>query len=348
MKNYSEIEDFVTDEVFQKWILLADEESEKYWNKFLFDHPSKKELVAEAKKLLLSLEIIYEQPFSVQESRDIWKDIQNETSTTETAGSNSPSPDSGPYFVHSILKYAAIFVVAFGLGWSMLLLNQGDVDHQTGQITLIEKVTPLGVKSQIKLSDGTMVWLNSGTSLSYKEYFSDSQRVVKLDGEAYFQVAKDKQRPFRVISSNFTTTALGTAFNVKSYKGEIETISLLEGKVEVTHKNHEEAVVLLPGEQAKVANDQWLVSLFDELMVISWKDKIIRFNKTDFDEMISVLEKWYNVKFDIQNLHVARKKSLQATGTFENESLENVLNVLSHSMKFEFLIKDKLVTLKFN
>ncbi|MEQ6119129.1 FecR domain-containing protein [Reichenbachiella sp. MALMAid0571] len=245
-----------------------------------------------------------------------------------------------------IIRYAAaaVILIATGLFYYYPTANQTEV---VADIQQVIKENPKGVKSEIQLPDGTHVWLNSASSISYQMDFSDSVRLITLKGEAYFEVVKDPNRPFRVKSEGITTTALGTAFNVNAFKDDDIQVSLHEGKVRVAKENALENTILLPGQQANAGPTEFSVLEFDVEEVLAWKDGIIYFNNTDFDNMLSTLEKWYNVSFRIESLTTEKRKQIKVTGKFKNQTLVNVLKLLGHSMHFEYTIDQKIVTLRF-
>ncbi len=245
-----------------------------------------------------------------------------------------------------IIRYAAaaVILIATGLFYFYPTTNQTMVVVDNNQVI---KENPRGVKSQIQLPDGTHVWLNSASSISYQNDFSDSVRLITLKGEAYFEVVKDSIRPFIVKSGNITTTALGTAFNVNAFNEDNIQVSLHEGKVSLAKENELETTILLPGQQANVNRSGFSIQTFDGEEVLAWKDGMIYFNNTDFEIMLSTLEKWYNVSFRIERLTAEKRKQIKVTGKFKNQTLVNVLKLLGHSMHFEYTIDQKIVTLKF-
>jgi len=245
-----------------------------------------------------------------------------------------------------IIRYAAaaVIIIASGLFYYYPTSNKTEV---VVDIHRVIKENPRGVKSQIQLPDGTHVWLNSASSISYQVDFSDSTRLITLNGEAFFEVVKDSLRPFMVKSGDVTTTALGTAFNVNAFKEDEIQVSLHEGKVSVSKVNDEATTILLPGQQANVDRSGFSVHSFDGEEVLAWKDGIIYFNNTGFDKMLSTLEKWYNVSFQIENLTAEKRKQIRVTGKFKNQTLVNVLKLLGHSVHFEYTIDQKNVTLRF-
>lgn len=161
--------------------------------------------------------------------------------------------------------------------------------------TEYQLVTPKGGQYQVRLSDGTRVWLNAATSLSYPASFVDGSRVVKLDGEAYFEVAKDTHRPFKVITHRQVIEVLGTHFNVNSYSDEpIVRTTLAGGSVRVTSQSGE--AVLVPGEQSQVnSNGELRVEPVSLDEVLAWKRGVFQFEGTDIDIITRQFARWYDV-----------------------------------------------------
>ena len=248
-------------------------------------------------------------------------------------------------FPQRFIQYAAAAMVLIAVGLYYFTFNVPEVVQQ--QVALVQKANTEGVKSQVQLPDGTHVWLNAASSISYSENFSDTARLIDLKGEAYFEVVKDVKRPFRVTTGRYVTTALGTSFNINSFDSNNIKVSLLTGKVDVKDKQSTKSVLLLPGDQAYIDQSQLVATTFNEFGVVAWKNGTISFDNTNFDEMIDVLERWYDVKFVVQNLSDDEKNQLLATGKFKKQTLKNVLDVLSHSMKFQYSIDKKTITIKF-
>ncbi|UCS92101.1 FecR domain-containing protein [Echinicola marina] len=157
-------------------------------------------------------------------------------------------------------------------------------------------IVPIGGKYSVELQDGTKVWLNSASSLSFPSAFEKDKREVSLDGEAYFEVAHNPRSPFTVDANGTKVKVLGTHFNIKAYKNEVATkTTLLEGKVEVAHNGQKK--MLVPGDQV-ISGQQLLVSQVSTKEVIAWKEGYFLFQSTRLDEILRQLERWYNIKVD--------------------------------------------------
>jgi transmembrane sensor len=158
--------------------------------------------------------------------------------------------------------------------------------------------TPKGRQFQLVLPDGSKVWLNAASSIRYPIVFNGGERKVAITGEAYFEVAHDASKPFRVMVNNETEVeVLGTHFNINAYHNE-ESINttLLEGAVRI--RNNQQRIVLSPGQQAQVSNQQDIkvVDDVDVEKVMAWKNGVFNFDDASLQEVMRQLERWYDIE----------------------------------------------------
>lgn len=255
-------------------------------------------------------------------------------------------------FLYPYLKIAAVFLFLIGASfgfyyWIQLdSLPQAEVPIQV-QSFVIKENKP-GQKTKISLPDGTIAYLNSSSRLKFLEGFVGSERRVMLEGEAYFEVAKDQTKPFIVESKTVETLALGTAFNVHAFPdSKVVKVSLLEGEVRVHQVgNTEEAVVLNPGRQLIVEPETQssLESSFNHEEVIGWKDGKLVFRNASFQEVTQRLERWYGVHILVKG---TVPTSWKVSTLYDGQSLKNVLTDLQYSKKFAYEIDDTKVTITF-
>lgn len=158
-------------------------------------------------------------------------------------------------------------------------------------------IVPKGGKFAVVLSDGTKVNLNSGSSLSFPSKFIDSERIVVLEGEAYFEVEHDHDKPFKVVSGHQIIQVLGTKFNVKHYPDDnVITTSLYEGKVSVHDKVFNKTVDLIPGEISNLSDEFPIYKYSGNIeKELAWNTGLFIFNKTSFKEVIMEISRWYNL-----------------------------------------------------
>lgn len=157
--------------------------------------------------------------------------------------------------------------------------------------------TPRGGQYQVSLPDGTKVWLNAASSLKYPSTFTGNERAVELNGEAYFEVAKDQSHPFRVKANGQTVEVLGTHFNINSYADEsLVKTTLLEGAVKVSSVSS--TVSLHPGEQAQFSGVNSKISVDKQIDVekeIAWKNDVFSFDNDDLKSIMRQISRWYDV-----------------------------------------------------
>jgi len=181
-----------------------------------------------------------------------------------------------------------------------LITYQWDSDTQTPTINTLS--TPKGGQYQLILSDGTKVWLNAASSITYPTSFKSGERKVSLKGEAYFDVAKNKKQPFKVITDRQELTVLGTQFNINSYDDEPETkTTLLEGSVQISSSNTKQSILLSPGEQSALKeNGKIKVSAVNTENAVAWRSGLFQFQDSDIQEAMRQLSRWYNVAIEFE------------------------------------------------
>ena len=175
--------------------------------------------------------------------------------------------------------------------------NGGTTDKLKGGETLYNTLaTPRGGQYQVCLPDGSRVWLNAESSLRYPTAFTGKDREVQLTGEAYFEVAADKSRPFLVKAGSTETRVLGTHFDIMSYadEGPVRT-TLLEGAVRMEQGTH--SALLQPGEQAQLDNEKGgiVTHLVNTRAVVAWKDGYYYFDRTPMQSVMRQIARWYDV-----------------------------------------------------
>ena len=264
-------------------------------------------------------------------------------------------------------------VLFFGLK-NLMGTSEAKNGKQTNLSQVITK--PGSRRTQIQLPDGSVVRLNSSSTLTYDKNFGKNIREVSLTGEAFFDVTKDSSHPFIIHTHVIDIKVLGTAFNVKSYPNDPSTeTSLLRGKVEVTMKNRSnEKVYLEPNEKLIVANNGAIVNraLIDQpdqhvdkanvlskptyavqpltyypadstIIETSWIDNRLIFQENEtFREVAAKMERWYGVKINFADEDVAR---IRPFGSFTNETIGQALNALHESFGFNYKISGNEITI---
>lgn len=204
-----------------------------------------------------------------------------------------------------------------------------------------------GQKANVVLPDGSKVWVNSDSRLSYGSRFNQKERVLSLEGEAYFEVTPDKDRPFIVETDELAVRALGTSFNVKSYEEEKDASTvLMTGKVEVT--SDYDRLVLNPNERIvfnKQTGHMEKSTVENTGDYINWKYNALTFNGETFENIVHTLERYYNTRivFESETL-----KKYRFTGTPGNTSLESILQILSLTSPLSYEVRDSMIILREN
>ncbi len=276
-------------------------------------------------------------------------------------------------------RVAAIFIPAFVIGVMYMHLTGADI-FKTSSRNFCEIKAPLGAKSEIMLPDGSHVLLNAGSKIKYYTDFNVKNRNLFLEGEAYFKVAKNKRIPLIVNVANINIRAVGTEFNVKAYKNEriIET-TLIEGVVEITKgadkAAQSEKISLTPNQKAVYIKGDNKLSVYNtknkerkEKMevkaapqeiymkpvildkvevapIVAWTHDQLIFRGETLENICVKLNRKYNATFEFENEDV---KNLCFTGTLEDETLEQVLDVIKLTSPIDYFINKKTVIIREN
>lgn len=242
-------------------------------------------------------------------------------------------------------KIAAALILFIALAGSVyFIIGSNQPTPKIVISTEIIKQNPKGQKLTTYLPDGSKVILNSLSRIKYNAPFIGKERIVELNGEAFFKVEKDANKPFKVISNGITATALGTSFNVNSKNPDFVEVALISGKVEVKDIAMN-SIILSPGKSAILSKNQKpYVQEFNYLDKVGWKDGILAFNDDSLSEIIDKLEGWFGVDFIMDdNL----RSQFHYTGKYEYESLAEVLQGISFVHDFEYKISGDTVEIYF-
>lgn len=230
---------------------------------------------------------------------------------------------------------ASLFIGLFGIG--SLVWQKQQVELPPQMITIN---TNAGMRSQLTLPDGTIVFLNAESMLAYPTRYDGKERRVQLSGEAYFKVAPDTDRPFVVYAANnrMNVRATGTAFNLQAYeKDSLARIVLIEGSVQVGLQEQKEMVSLKPSKMATVDMKTGKVSVqkINTAYSIAWMDGRLIFKDTPMPEVLRQLSHFYSVDFEVQDPVIS---SYTFTGTFENRPLFQILEYVKISSQIESMM----------
>lgn len=238
------------------------------------------------------------------------------------------------------LKYAAVAIIILLNGW----LISGKFFPEEKEILYTKIEVPKGQRVFMTFADGTEAWLSPRSIIRIPNEFKDNERLVELDGEGFFSVTKDTQRPFIVKTKQYNIRVLGTKFNVFAYSesNKFET-DLVEGSVEVSSSlNPAEQIVLKPNEKAFILNNKLVKSAFLFNNEAYLKDGVFSFDNKQFSEIIDYLSVWYNIKFELRPSAGADR---YVTGKFrQSDEIERILKALQgvHPFKYRIITNEKI------
>ncbi|MEM1134830.1 MAG: FecR domain-containing protein [Bacteroidota bacterium] len=330
------VDDFLEDDFFISWVLHPTADKDIYWQNWLAEYPEQEATVSQAKALITGLK--YKHIFHPKndEVLDSYENIlrQSKKSSRHNKVKN----------ITLLIKVlAACLVIGIGISWYSFQNISVEPTQQVVQEEIITKKTLKGQKLNLFLGDGTEITLNAESTIRFPKIFDDEKREVYLEGEAFFDVQHDKNRPFIITSDKLQTTVLGTSFNVRSYKDENDiSVAVLSGKVKVEAVDEQAKVIanniLTPNEILRFSkNDYGLIKRnVDIQKILAWKNKTILFEKASFEEIMKKLSRWYGVEFIVEEPLDIKGRF---TGKFKNKSLEIVLNGLGFSSNIRYNIE---------
>lgn len=286
--------------------------------------------------------------------------------TISTAGSEplSTGNNSRKKFLHAY-KYQvsiAIIMIAITAGLTFIYLSQ-----QRHRYKIVS--TDAGMKTKIRLSDGSIIWLNAGSTLKYPEKLDKAQREVYLSGEAYFDIKQAPNRPFIIHAQKMDIRVLGTSFNVRSYKDEdFEETAVISGAVEVTVPEEHKVMKITPNQKVVLHKTSGgpvkkssisageagtrierqplsVISPADTSHVLetAWMNNQLIFRNETLLSLSQRLERWYGVKIIIEDQQLAM---LRFSGRADNISIEKLLEILQNIQPFNYSMQDDIVTIK--
>lgn len=304
----------------ENWISSSDE------NKKLFE------------QLLQEWEYIYDSPEKIvyPDKNNIWGNIQTQlfASVAETSYSKK--------LLIKICSVAAMIALIIGVATTLIIKSAADSSFLAESITTIE--TMQGQKMQMTLPDGTQVWLNSESKLTYSAAFNKSSREVCLEGEAFFDVKKNEKRKFIVKASDINVEVKGTAFDVSAYSADENIIvSLLRGKVGIAGKDGKHLTDLESNEMVVVSKKDLQYSLYksDAETHRAWIENELIFYNSDIHQVAKRLERWYGINITLINPDEKQKY----TFSVKTESLRELLELFNKITPIEYSIKGKEVTI---
>lgn len=340
-----DIDYFLEDEYFVQWVLHPDENSNLYWENWIRSHPEQTEVITMARQVVLSIRYKNTYKLEEQEREALLDDLLTKQ---EFIGRKTDFHHAPPrrYWTS---KIAATFLLMATLAYGMWVFMEESKEvikpESAPQVAFIEKASPKGQKLTIKLPDGSIVKLNAESHITYPQTFTGDERTISLQGEAFFNVVENPEKPFVINSNGLKTRVLGTSFNVRSYDDEAEIkVAVVTGKVEISAPDGNSSV-LLPTEMGIFEREQASITKkhYDFREEIAWKDGVLFFDKDNLKTVVKKLEMWYGVHFEVKNGF--RFKGLYSGEFRNNESLEEVLEGISFTSDFDYKLDGDTVVI---
>jgi transmembrane sensor len=349
-------------EEFVSFMKEKDEKSSLYWKKLLTDN---KEIKTEFEKAVTLYQILTahkKAKLPDEMKQKSAKSLLNIIMADEMGSYNKKRKD---YMINILMLVASVVIF---IGLSVVLANILNLPAGFGKDEYHQIIVPSGEKSQVHLSDGTKIWLNSESKLRYPVKHKKTERIVFLEGEGYFDVTKQKRSVFIVYTQNIKVEALGTIFNIKSYPNDptIET-TLVKGIIKVEHngeKNKFSQIILKPNERfvySKAARTRVLpvtekeekkdvkqriqsikpiqqitVNKVNTENITCWKDYLLVFDNETLEEMAVKMSRWYKLKVNILDNELKKQRY---TGKFvNNETIYQVLEAINLTTPIEYTL----------
>lgn len=334
-------------------------EEEKDLLEWYHTSEANQKLYADYCVLFKSHEIASVKPFFEKDKEYAWLHFSNRLRNKQRPSRN---------IFRSIMRYAAIIFVAFSMGVATLWLLQPESKELAQCIEI-----PLGSKSRITLPDGSKVWLNSGSVLTYQNGFGKNNRILTLDGEGCFDVTKNKELPFEVYSGDVKIKVLGTKFNMKSYlEDESTKVTLIEGSLNIsTRIDKQEGRTIVPNQQAVInkSSHQLVVKEVDAFNYAMWTEakkeevaeksivpdkklpdmivptttlrNILFFDEEPLNQIIRDLERAFNVSIELKEANIGKERFY---GDFRNEeTIYDILKIITMNSDLRYEIENNKI-----
>lgn len=331
------VTDFLQNEFFVSWVITQDPDTDHFWSNWLSQHPEKIAEVNAARELVKSMQYQNEYRMNNAEySHLMGRILQHDK--PQTAGNKF-----GKFLIRNSFRVAASLIMVLGIAY---YVNQLKSTPQAEQVTAKLKMvsTDYGQKKIVRLPDGTKVIMNSGSSIKYPIPFDGAMRVVEFEGEGFFEVTHNPDKPFHIKSKSFTTSVLGTSFNLRSFAGEEHSsVSVATGKVKIKSDAGDYAL-LTPSEVGYFNHKTQKIdrSTFDKDKILAWTEGVLLFENESLPEIFIRLERWYGVEIVVdEGVRLTGKYS----GEYKKKSLELVLEGLSYTSNFSYKIDNQTINI---
>lgn len=276
----------------------------------------------------------------------VWQRIQAEDEVRTIPLAVSATNKGRKLVIKRVMQVAAAVLLLFFGGH--YVANWGQAEYgviSADSQRFIEKVCLGGQKISFTLPDGSKVKMNAESKIIFPAEFDPNERIVELEGEAFFDVVRDTNRPFKVRTSDVNVKVLGTSFNVRAYQNEtLAKVAVSSGKVAVNPSNADELIVT-PNEIVTYnrKHNKAIKSSFVTEEELGWTNKTLYFKNRSFEEVIREVERWYGVKIKVEKQFDSKS---DLTAVYHNRPVNSVMQGLAFIYEFEFEINDDEITIK--
>lgn len=331
-------EELISSRQFISWVRGDEVENADYWNQW---EKNNSDHIPEFREAIRVTKMLNFKPAKVQSA-----DVEYMWNKTMARMNTLNKPSGKTSLMITIVRAAAILTLPLLLASAWLFYSQNQLKHKYSQLVenkidqYITITAPIGARMVVDLPDGSKAWLNSGSELTYPVLFNSTERKVTLSGEAYFKI-QHAEVPFKVANLGPEVKVYGTEFNVNSYPNEdVVTVALAEGKVALGLNGKEE--FLAPGQVSyfdrkakKVSIETTEVHNFS-----SWREGRYVFRDAPLSAILRILQRQYNVNIQLSNADLG---NYRYNMTIQNESLEQIMQLLAYSAPVKYSLKHKVL-----
>jgi len=272
----------------------------------------------------------------------MFENLHNKINEDKLSG-NENNRKKKPSVISKVVRYVAAACLLLLVGVGSYFVAEKTLFSTKEFIVSVDK----GQKANLTLPDGTLVWLNSASRIKYDNSYNNRERRIILEGEAYFEVAKDKDKRFVITANNIDVEALGTSFNVKSYLSEKDiTVTLVEGKLRVSDEMSE--TYMRPNERVTYNKQTGVFdkkNTYDVSNIAAWRDNELAFYGETLEEIGAVLSRIYNIDI-VFTSESAKRYSF--SGVIRNNSLGNVLEIIGMTAPIKYKMYNDTIEISAN
>lgn len=330
--NLHNAEDFAADESFIAYYLQTDAQAIAFWENWISLNPEKLDEIYKAELILAKLHLQLGEP----ELSDAFNKFDSFLATSENKTEVEPVKRK-KLFNYTKLAVAASLLIISMLGVYLLQLKPIPQEY-------ISYHNDYGKTSTITLEDGSKITLNSNSTLKYPKQFVSDKREVELEGEGFFEISKDKSRPFTVKTNKLNTTVLGTKFNVSAYRNAAHvSVALVEGSVAVELSDKTQKITLKPTEIATVSGNSKQIgkATFSTEKVTAWQKGTLIFENASFEDIAS---KIYNA-YGITIINKTGNNNWKYSGSFDKTDYISIIQNICFAKRINYKINNNTITL---